>query len=99
MKMAGRVVPDCVAQSRRWGGAPSDEKVELSTSHSKSLLTFYDFPAEHWIHLKTTNPVPGDLCRLRTRVTKRAHGGLRATVNVDDAGATTVRIALGFGST
>ncbi len=21
------------------------------------LLAFYDFPAEHWIHLKTTNPI------------------------------------------
>jgi len=23
----------------------------------KSLLAFYDFPAEHWIHLRTTNPI------------------------------------------
>src|SRR5215208_6314223 len=22
-----------------------------------SLLTFYDFPAEHWIHIRTTNPI------------------------------------------
>src|SRR4030095_12409161 len=37
-----------------------------------ALLTFYDFPAEHWVHLKTTNPVESTFAtvRLRTRVTK-----------------------------
>ena len=36
------------------------------------LLAFYDFPAEHWIHLKTTNPIESTFStvRLRTRVTK-----------------------------
>jgi transposase-like protein len=36
------------------------------------LLTFYDYPAEHWIHLKTTNPIESTFAtvRLRTRVTK-----------------------------
>jgi transposase-like protein len=36
------------------------------------LLTFYDFPAEHWIHLRTTNPIESTFAtvRLRTRVTK-----------------------------
>ena len=36
------------------------------------LLAFYDFPAEHWIHLKTTNPIESTFAtvRLRTRVTK-----------------------------
>ena len=23
----------------------------------EALLSFYDFPAEHWIHLKSTNPI------------------------------------------
>jgi transposase-like protein len=29
--------------------------------NEKELLAFYDFPGEHWIHLRTTNPigVPG----------------------------------------
>ena len=38
------------------------------------LLTFYDFPAEHWIHLKSTNPIESTFStvRLRTRVTKGA---------------------------
>ncbi len=38
------------------------------------LFTFFDFPAEHWIHLRTTNPVesPFSTVRLRQRVTKGA---------------------------
>jgi transposase-like protein len=36
------------------------------------LLAFYEFPAEHWIHLRTTNPIESTFAtvRLRTRVTK-----------------------------
>src|SRR6266498_927418 len=36
------------------------------------LLTFYDYPAEHWLHLRTTNPIESAFSpvRARTRVTK-----------------------------
>jgi len=36
------------------------------------LLAFYDYPAEHWIHLRTTNPIESTFAtvRLRQRVTK-----------------------------
>jgi putative transposase len=36
------------------------------------LLSFYDFRAEHWIHLRTTNPIESTFAtvRLRQRVTK-----------------------------
>ncbi len=36
------------------------------------LLCFYDFPAEHWLHLKTSNPIESTFStvRLRTKVTK-----------------------------
>jgi len=36
------------------------------------LFTFYDFPAEHWVHLRTTNPIESTFAtvRLRTRRTK-----------------------------
>ena len=39
---------------------------------AEPLLAFYDFPAEHWIHLKTTNPIESTFAtvRLRTKVTK-----------------------------
>ena len=38
------------------------------------LLAFYDYPAEHWIHLRTTNPIESTFAtvRLRQRVTKGA---------------------------
>ena len=38
------------------------------------LLTFYAFPAEHWMHIRTTNPVESTFAtvRLRTRKTKGA---------------------------
>ena len=40
----------------------------------EALLVFYDLPAEHWVHLKTTNPIESTFStvRLRTRVTKGA---------------------------
>jgi transposase-like protein len=36
------------------------------------LLCFFDFPAEHWVHLKTANPIESTFStvRLRTKVTK-----------------------------
>ena len=39
---------------------------------AEELLTFYEFPAEHWVHLKTTNPIESTFAtvRLRTKVTK-----------------------------
>jgi putative transposase len=39
---------------------------------AQELLCFYDFPAEHWLHLKTSNPIESTFSsvRLRTRVTK-----------------------------
>jgi len=38
------------------------------------LTAFYDFPAEHWRHLRTTNPIESSFAtvKLRTRVTKGA---------------------------
>ena len=42
------------------------------TGHLDVLLAFYDYPAEHWIHLRTTNPIESTFAtvRLRQRVTK-----------------------------
>jgi putative transposase len=34
------------------------------------LLTFYDFPAEHWVHLRTTNPIESTFATVRLRTTK-----------------------------
>ena len=35
-----------------------------------TLLTFYDFPAEHWIHIRTTNPIESTFATVRLRTAK-----------------------------
>ena len=39
----------------------------------QALLAFYDFPAEHWVHLRTTNPIESTFATIRQR-TARAKG-------------------------
>src|SRR5574338_871868 len=36
----------------------------------KVLLTFYDFPAEHWQHIRTTNPIESTFSTVRLRTNK-----------------------------
>jgi transposase-like protein len=49
------------------------------TEDEDELLVFYDYPAEHWVHLRTTNPIESTFAtvRLRTKVTK-GHGSKAA---------------------
>ena len=53
-------------------GAKWPKAVAKITDHLDVLLAFYDLPAEHWIHLRTTNPIESTFAtvRLRQRVTK-----------------------------
>ncbi|MDV9203063.1 transposase, partial [Streptomyces sp. Wh19] len=55
-------------------GAKWPKAAEKITSDLDELLAFYDFPAEHWIHLRTTNPIGSTFAtvRLRTKVTRGA---------------------------
>jgi putative transposase len=48
--------------------------VESLTAHWERLITFFDFPAEHWKHLRTTNVIesPFATVRLRERATRGA---------------------------
>lgn len=48
--------------------------VKKITDDEAELLAFYDFPAEHWIYLRTTNPIESTFAtvRLRTKVTRGA---------------------------
>jgi putative transposase len=41
------------------------------------LLTFYDFPAEHWSHLRTTNPIESTFSTIRLRHRKTKGNGTR----------------------
>jgi putative transposase len=51
-------------------------KVVAKVDDAEALLAFYDFPAEHWVHLKTSNPIESTFAtvRLRTKVTKGPGG-------------------------
>jgi putative transposase len=53
-------------------GVKWPKAVAKITDDADELLTFFDFPAEHWLHLKTSNPIESTFStvRLRTRVTK-----------------------------
>ena len=44
--------------------------VECLTKDRDRLLTFYDFPAEHWKHIRTTNPIESTFATVRLRTTK-----------------------------
>ena len=53
-------------------GAKYPKAVESLRRDQKKLLTFYDFPAEHWKHIRTSNPIESSFAtvRLRQRITK-----------------------------
>jgi len=53
-------------------GAKFPKAVEKITGDVEELLAFYDYPAEHWVHLRTTNPIESTFAtvRHRTKVTK-----------------------------
>ncbi len=55
-------------------GAKWPKAVQKITDKPEALLAFFDLPAEHWVHLKTTNPIESTFAtvRLRTKVTKGA---------------------------
>ncbi|WP_433421879.1 IS256 family transposase [Microtetraspora malaysiensis] len=53
-------------------GAKYGKAVAKVVDDVEELLAFYDFPAEHWVHLRTTNPIESTFAtvRHRTKVTK-----------------------------
>ena len=53
-------------------GAKWPKAVAKVVDDKEALLTFYDYPAEHGIHLRTTNPIESTFSpvRARTRITK-----------------------------
>ncbi|MFF7238182.1 IS256 family transposase [Streptomyces collinus] len=55
-------------------GVKWPKAVAKITEDRRELLAFYDFPAEHWIHLRTTNPIESTFStvKLRTKVTRGA---------------------------
>ena len=56
-------------------GAKYDKAVTCLVKDRDALLTFYDFPAEHWDHLRTSNPIESVFATVRHR-TVRTKGAL-----------------------
>jgi putative transposase len=58
-------------------GAKYEKAVACLTKDRDALLAFFDFPAEHWDHLRTSNPIESVFATVRHR-TVRTKGALSA---------------------
>jgi putative transposase len=58
-------------------GAKYPKACECLAKDREELLTFYDFPAEHWKHLRTTNPIESVFATVRLRHRKTKGSGSR----------------------
>ena len=57
--------------------------VECLTKDKEDLFTFYDFPAAHWIHIRTTNPIESTFATVKLRTYKtRGCGSRTATLTM-----------------
>ncbi|MET7719016.1 IS256 family transposase [Streptomyces sp. NPDC005407] len=63
-----------IKEFERAYGAKWPKAVKKVADETDELLAFYDFPAQHWVHLRTTNPIESTFStvKLRTRVTRGA---------------------------
>jgi transposase-like protein len=77
-----------MAPTRRDGASAFDAFIEMfepkypkaascRKKDRKVLLTFYDFPAEHWMHIRTTNPIESTFATVRLRHRKTKGSGSR----------------------
>jgi transposase-like protein len=71
-----------IDQFARQFGDKYPKAVDKLVKDQDVLLTFYDFPAAHWVHLRTVNPIESAFAtvRLRTKVTKGAGARRRGLV-------------------
>lgn len=53
--------------------------MECLTKDRKEMLSFYDFPAEHWTHIRTTNPIESTFATVRLRTKRTRNCGSRDT--------------------
>ena len=51
-------------------GVKYDKATERLVKDRERLLTFYDFPAEHWKHIRTSNPIESTFATVRQRTVK-----------------------------
>ena len=60
-------------------GAKYDGAMECLRKDHDELLSFYDFPAEHWAHIRTSNPIESAFSSIRLRTAKTRNCGSRET--------------------
>jgi transposase-like protein len=60
-------------------GAKYPKATDKLAKDRDALLAFYDFPAEHWIHLRTTNPIESTFATVRHRTTRTKNCVSRST--------------------
>ena len=53
--------------------------MECLAKDREELLAFYDYPAEHWVHIRTTNPIESTFATVRLRSKRSRNCGSRAT--------------------
>jgi putative transposase len=51
-------------------GVKYEKAVDCLTKDREALLAFYDFPAEHWKHLRTSNPIESTFATVRHRTVR-----------------------------
>ena len=51
-------------------GAKYDKATACLSKDRQALLAFYDFPAEHWKHVRTSNPIESTFATVRLRTDK-----------------------------
>jgi putative transposase len=54
-----------------------EKAVECLIKDRDALLAFYNFPAEHWKHLRTTNPAESTFATVRHRTVRSKRGAYR----------------------
>jgi putative transposase len=58
-------------------GARYPKAVETLRKDQEQMLTFFAFPAEHWCHLRTTNPIESTFATVKARTKKTKGAGSR----------------------
>ncbi len=60
-------------------GAKYPKATDCLEKDKDEMLAFYDFPAEHWTHIRTTNPIESMFATVRLRTNKTKSCGSRKT--------------------
>ena len=53
---------------------------ECLEKDQEQMLAFYDFPAEHWVHIRTSNPIESTFATVRLRTAKMRGCVSRTTI-------------------